>query len=500
MTGSPPHRSRAAALALAALCLLAGCGYLAGSTSTPAPTATADGPTATPTTQPTPSPSADRLGWEGGYAATDPLAVDASDGLNASELNATVARTMARVELIRDLEFVEPVPVEVISRGEFRERDVQFVERSDPRVTEAFWEALLLVGEDENATAAVDDVFGGGVVGYYTPSGGGRIVLVSDDASPRVDTGTLAHELVHALQDQHFDRSYDHDSFDGRVGAQGLTEGDPVAVERAYRTRCAGEWACLPGPRGGIGGADAIARHPGVYLAFVQPYATGPGFVEALRNRSGGDWTAVNGAYEDPPVASEQVIHPEAYPDDRPAAVTVPDRSGSNWTRVGRETVGEAGVHVSFWANGFVDRRDDEISTDYRDPLSTGWDGDALVVYAASGATGSADAGGSATDGPATDADAGGSATDGPATDAHANGSIGYVWRLEWENETEAREFKRAYETMLRLRHGARLVAPDTYLAEDGPFADAFRVTRTGETVTVVNAPSVDELREVHAP
>ena len=481
MTGRPPRRPRAAALLLATLCLLAGCGYFAGSTPTPASTPTPDGSTTTPTSLPNPTPSADRLGWEAGYSATDPLAVDASDGLNASELNATVARTMARVETIRDLEFTEPVPVEVVSRQEFRERDVTFVERRDPRVTEAFWEALFLVGEAENATTAIDDVFGGGVVGYYTPSDGGRIVLVSDDASPRVDTGTLAHELVHALQDQHFDRSYDRDSFDGRVGAQGLTEGDPVAVERAYRARCAGEWSCLPGRRGGGNGAAAIARHPGVYLAFVQPYVTGPGFVEALRNRSGGDWTAVNEAYAEPPAASEQVIHPGSYPEGRPVAVTVPDRSGPNWTRVGRDTVGEAGVHVSFWANGFVDRPDDEISTDYRDPLSAGWDGDALVVYTASEATGSADAGGQ-------------------ATASQANGSLGYVWRLEWENETEAREFKRAYETMLRLRHGARLVASDTYLAEDGPFADAFRVTRTGETVTVVNAPSVTELREVHAP
>jgi hypothetical protein len=472
-----PDRSRAAAVALAALCLLSGCNGFAGPTATPdGPTATPDGATATPaptTTAPTPSPDPDRLGWEAGYAATDPLPVNASDGLNASERGAVVARTMARVETIRGLEFTETVPVEVITRAEFREREVRFVDRRDPRLAEGFWEALLLVGEDENATAAVDAVFGGGVLGYYTPADGGRIVLVSDDASPRVDTGTLAHELVHALQDQRFDRSYEFDSFDARVGAQGLTEGDPVAVERAYRTRCAGEWSCLPRPPAQSSGTDAIVRYPGVYLAFVQPYVTGPGFVGALRDRSGGNWSAVNDAYADPPTASEQVIHPASYPDGRPANVTVPDRSGANWTRVGREVAGEAGVHVTFWANGFVRRDDDRIGTDYRHRLSEGWDGDALVVYERAKGT--------------------------PAV-ADGNGSAGYVWRLAWENDTEARQFQRAYVTLLKLRHGAREVAPGTYVVDDGPFADAFRVTRTGETITVVNAPSVGALGEVHPP
>jgi hypothetical protein len=372
---------------------------------------------------------------------------------------------MARVEHIRGLEFEEPVPVEVIDRETFRERDVRFVERRDPRLSAGFWEATFLVGEDENATEAVNAVFGGGVVGYYTPADGGRIVLVSDDDSPMVDTGTLAHELVHALQDQQFDRRGTDGSFDARVAAQGLTEGDPVLVERAYRSRCAGTWSCLPGPPGTPGDTDAIARHPGVYLAFVQPYVTGPSFVEALRDRSGGEWTAVNDAYAAPPTASEQVIHPGTYPEERPVEVTVPDRSGGNWTRVGTETVGEAGVHVMFWANGLVPRGDSEIRTDYQHRRSAGWEGDTLVVYR--GADGAA---------------------------------AGYVWRLVWENGSEAAEFQRSYDVLLRLRHGAREIRPGTYVVESGPFADAFRITRSGDTVTLVNAPTVERLDEVDAP
>ena len=454
------------AVALAALCLLAGCNGLTGpaETATPTPDETAAA-SPSPEVSATPAAGEDRLGWEAGYAATDPLSANASDGLNATELNATLARTMARIELIRGLEFEEPVSAVVVSREAFRSRNVTFVERRDPRVSEGFWEALFLVGEDANATEVVESVFGGGVVGYYAD---GRIVLVGDDANPRVDTGTLAHELVHALQDQHFDRADRGETFDARVGVQGLTEGDPVYVERVYRERCAGEWSCLPVPRTSSD-AGAIARHPGVYLGFVQPYATGPGFVEALRNRSGGDWTAVNEAYADPPRASEQVIHPGAYPDERPDGVTVPDRSGPNWTRMGNDTVGEGGIHVMFWANGLVPRGDDSVSTDYEDPRSAGWGGDALVVY--EGPTGSADGEGAA-----------------------------YVWRTTWENETDAREFQQAYRTMLLIRHGAREVRSGTYVTGNGTFADAFRVVRQDETVTVVNAPTVEALSEVHAP
>jgi hypothetical protein len=41
-------------------------------------------------------------------------------------------------------------------------------------------------------------------------------------------------------------------------------------------------------------------------------------------------------------------------------------------------------------------------------------------------------------------------------------------------------------------------VTDDVVVVRDGPFADAFRVTRDGDTVTVVNAPTVADLGGVH--
>jgi hypothetical protein len=37
-------------------------------------------------------------------------------------------------------------------------------------------------------------------------------------------------------------------------------------------------------------------------------------------------------------------------------------------------------------------------------------------------------------------------------------------------------------------------------IPEGGGYADAFRVRRNGSTVTVVNAPTVEELDRVHDP
>jgi hypothetical protein len=83
-----------AAVALAALLVLAGCNAFLGGDRN--------------------DPMTDELGWENGYWYDEPLSVTTADGLNESEREAVVARTMARVERVRGLEFEQSVPVSVI--------------------------------------------------------------------------------------------------------------------------------------------------------------------------------------------------------------------------------------------------------------------------------------------------------------------------------------------------------------------------------------------------
>ena len=101
----------------------------------------------------------DAIGWENGYWYDDPVDVTTSDGLNESELSAVTARTMARIEHIRDREFESTVPVEVISRAEYRNRS-RSNESAGPGGdpwNDQVWEALLLIGEDSGSSEEIDN-------------------------------------------------------------------------------------------------------------------------------------------------------------------------------------------------------------------------------------------------------------------------------------------------------------------------------------------------------
>jgi hypothetical protein len=405
-------------------------------------------------------PATDRLGWEDGVWYDEPLPITPGDGLNDSELALVVDRSMARVELLRDLEFTRDVTVEVISREQYREQ-TPFRFEENP-VRDQVYEALFLIDEDTTAASAFETLYGGSVGGYYFAD---QIVIVSDSASGpvQVDRGTLAHELTHALQDQRFSLRGGAGGIDAGAAAQALPEGEANYVMDRYEERCDGEWACLPVVERGGGGAE-INR--GLFLTVWVPYSDGPSFVEHLLERGG--WAAVNDAWDRRPVSTEQVIHPETYPDETPVDVRIADRGTDGWRPVaGSATVGEAGVFAMLYANGVVPEEslfDDERRYNYSHPASAGWGGDAIRVY--------------------------------------RNGEdeeFGYVFKTAWDTVRDAREFERAYRTLLDGQ-GATSVRDGVFRIETGGYADAFRVVRTGQTVTVVNAPSVADLDGVRGP
>ena len=401
----------------------------------------------------------DRLGYEDGYRYDDPVDVTPGDGYNESEREAVVARTMARVEQIRELEFNQTVPVEVISREQYlANRSAANSSSAHSRWNDQVWEALFLVGEETSYANSSDSTLGASVQGYYSPSRD-EIVLVSDSATPTIDRGTLAHELVHALQDQQFGLDGGGDTQDRQLASRSVTEGEARYVEAIYRNRCESGWSCIPEPESSGSTGTPSDYNRGLFLTIYTPYAAGPRLVDHVRSESG--WSGVSELHDERPDSTEQVIHPERYPDEQSVNVTVPDRSTGEWDRFDvdpvADTVGEASVYAMLVANGAVDPED---RYGYRSTPSAGWGGDAVVPY--------------------------------------TNGSTGaYVWESAWDSEADARQFADAYREVLE-RYDARNPRGNVYVVPDGDFADAFRVVRDGTTVRVVNAPAVEDLSAVH--
>ncbi|QCW04572.1 Hvo_1808 family surface protein [Natrinema pallidum] len=430
------------------------------------------------------------LGYVGDYAHDDIFAFDTADGLTESQLEAVKYRSMARIETIRGLKYERDVSLEIVSRAAYRDRRAGGTGNASAFENEV-WRGAFVVDGETDVERAFDDLYGDSIQGYYVDD---RIVIVTEDADEiRIDRRTLVHELTHALQDQHFGIGRESETIDGVRAENGLLEGEAGYVPERYDRRCGAEWQCLPDTQPPVASGAALTDRPfnvGLFLSIYVPYAEGPSFVADLHERNG--WHPVDRAHDEPPRSTAQLIHPERYPDTRPVEVTVADRSSDDWHPITdradatddrngtagaggeprTETVGEATLFATLWANGAIDRpltagTPDRAQYNYSHPATAGWAGDSIRVY------------------------------------RHADEPTrtGHVWRLQWDSPADAAEFADAYRRLLETR-GAEPVdsAAGVFRIPDGdPFAGAYRVSKTGTTVDIVGAPAVGDLGAIHA-
>ncbi|WP_254762977.1 Hvo_1808 family surface protein [Natrinema marinum] len=424
------------------------------------------------------------LGRVGDYAHDDSFAFDASDGLTREQLEAVKYRAMARIEVVRGLKFSRDVDLEVVSRAEYRAQRAARTGNAAAFRNE-LWRGAFVVDGQTDVSRAFDDLYGDSIQGYYVND---RIVIITNDTDEiRIDRWTLVHELTHALQDQQFGIGRESETIDGLRAENGLLEGEANYVPERYDRRCGDEWQCLPDLETGTASGEALADRPfnvGLFLSIYVPYAEGAPFVADRYERDG--WAAVDRAHDDPPASTAQLIHPDRYPESEPVAVAIRDRSSDAWQPIGSgpngsgeprtETVGEATLFATLWANAVIDRPLTEGGTalgpyNYSHPATAGWAGDSFRVYRS-----------------ASDAD-----------------RLGHVWRLAWVDPADAREFADAYRDLLANRGAERVASAsadetDVYRISDGePFAGAYRVSVGGDTVEIVGAPTVDGLDAIHA-
>jgi hypothetical protein len=256
---------------------------------------------------------------QGGASGSDPTTPSTtapSGPVDEAELRQVVEDISAFVEEERGLEFREQVDVELASDDEFEQRlledfeeDVDEMERTDVLMT-----GFGLIDPDVDVVEAMRTLLGGGVVGFYDPETG-ELVVRGTGLTPYVRT-TIAHELVHALDDQHFELDrpqYDDADDEVGFGFTALVEGNARRIENAYRESLTEEEQQQADEEEmTIGGNLDLSAIPFVMVAMLQaPYEVGPGFVEALLDD--GEQPALDRAFDEPPRTSEQILHPDAY-------------------------------------------------------------------------------------------------------------------------------------------------------------------------------------------
>jgi hypothetical protein len=254
----------------------------------------------------------DLVGCWNGTHYEEELSFNQTDGLTESQLEELTHLTMARVEHVRERPFREGVPVETVTRSEFMNGSAGGGAGGSgaefQRWNDQVWKALFVVGEDENASDAIDGVFGGAVTGFYSPGQDRIVLVVPEGEDPQIDPSTLAHELVHAMQDQYHDLTrprYVGATQDADLAVDGVVEGEAVHVEELYDARCAANWSCLAPPDsggGGGGGGTTPDYNFGILQTVLQPYADGAFYVETLVDEGG--WSAVNETMNRPPNAT----------------------------------------------------------------------------------------------------------------------------------------------------------------------------------------------------
>lgn len=360
---------------------------------------------------------------------------------------------------IRGLDLLEPIDVEVQTREQLQEETRADLEEEypqserddDQRVLVAF--GLMEPGQDLGDLYV--DLLGEQVAGYYDPETDEMVVVASSDADElsASDQVTFAHEVVHALQDQHYDlESYNDIRLDGTsdqsLAVTALIEGDATLAQIDF---ILGDIRLARAFLEEIGSEDISTEQLDAAPAIVAetllfPYEEGQAFAQFLYDEGG--WELIDEAYADPPTTTEQILHPEKYLDGEEGVdVPVPDLEsllGEDWRTIDEDTFGEFQISILLGEGGELTGRQVERA-------SEGWGGDAYAV---------------------------------------ATSDTGEVilWQSEWDTPDDAEEFAKALASRESVRLDAEAEADgDTVRIEAGDTLS--QITVSGTSVTFVQAP-----------
>jgi hypothetical protein len=288
---------------------------------------------------------------------SEPKPDTASDVPPEGPTPTVIQQVMRQVAQIRGFDYSQQVVAEPVSQAEIgrdvlRFSDITYPEGQYARRSIA-WDTIGVIPDGTSLRDAYESYGSSQVIGYYDTVTGELKFTGSESPSP-LERITLAHELTHAIDDQRFGLErldvLGADCKDEDASAAiALVEGNATF----FMLRWARTFLTLAEQvQVGIEAAAQDTSTEGVppFVAQLQawPYDQGMRFIGALQARGGLE--AVDEAFVDLPASTEQIIHPERYPNDAPTPVDVPDLSaelGPGWEDLDVMSIGEAWLQIA---------------------------------------------------------------------------------------------------------------------------------------------------------
>ncbi len=328
-----------------------------------------------------------------------------------------VRRAIPQLEAATGLRFLTPPKLEERDRDQVREfLEQQFNEQLTPRELsglEQSYKRLGLLPDSLDLRQFLLDLLTEQVAGYYDPAT--KVLYVMKDGAPEIISVTISHELVHALQDQHYPldsaQALKGDN-DRQVAMQAVIEGQAVYEQMSsmlggsdFGLRLPGGWERIREMiRNEQQSMPLFANAPTlIQETLLFPYLAGAEFNRQFKRARPGQVP-----YRPMAASTEQILHPEKYLDsvpDLPTRITLGAPRGASL--VHEDNLGE------FETRLFLYQHLNDVGSAAQG--ASGWDGDRYQLV-------------------------------------NTRAGNGIAWLTVWDSSVEAAEFRDLMERMVERR------------------------------------------------
>ncbi len=301
------------------------------------------------------------LGAAGQQASPAPSGSPPPVKAPSAEFLKTADEVLADMSKILSLSLKTPLKKSIRSREEIRAYILRRMKEEKDQAKRYADEKVLvkfgLIPKDFKLESFLVDLLTEQIAGLYDPKE--KEFFIADWINPADQKMVMAHELTHALQDQHFhvdpwvDAAKPND--DAEFAREAVLEGSALAAMVDYMFRGDQPRGIRDLPEldptllmGDVDKSPILSKAP-PYLRdeLLFPYAAGTTFTQHFLRANTG-WADFHKVFENPPTSTQQILHPDLYLSGvAPKPVTLPDFNRllpPEWKKLDENVLGEFGL------------------------------------------------------------------------------------------------------------------------------------------------------------